>query len=62
MGRDKKIEMMMAETDGRSSMIMEELFRADDNCDDVYLDLDSFWTLMGGPPEQDPSGASQVRY
>ncbi|CAI9787921.1 unnamed protein product [Fraxinus pennsylvanica] len=53
--------MMMAETDGRSSMIMEELFQADDNCDDVYLDLDSFWNLMGGPPEQDPSGPSQVR-
>ncbi|KAL2467254.1 SNF2 domain-containing protein/helicase domain-containing protein/zinc finger protein-related [Abeliophyllum distichum] len=53
--------MMIAETDGRSSMIMEELFQADDNCDDVYLDLDSFWNLMGGPPEQDPSGPSQAR-
>ncbi|KAL2484040.1 helicase-like transcription factor CHR28 [Forsythia ovata] len=53
--------MMIAETDGISSMIMDELFQADDNCDDVYLDLDSFWNLMGGPPEQDPSGPSQAR-
>ncbi|CAA2995819.1 UPF0481 protein At3g47200 [Olea europaea subsp. europaea] len=42
-------------------MIMEELFQMDDICDDVYLDLDSFWNLMAGPPEQDPSGPSQAR-
>lgn len=37
--------------DEGSSLIMDELFTADDECNDVFLDLDSFWKVMGSPTE-----------
>ncbi|KAL3851298.1 hypothetical protein ACJIZ3_013180 [Penstemon smallii] len=42
--------MMVAKAEEGSSGAMGEFFSADDECDDVYLDLDSFWSVMG-PPE-----------
>lgn len=45
----EEIEMMTADADEGSLGIVDELFSADDECDDVYIDLDSFWEVMGAP-------------
>ncbi|KAI3456289.1 hypothetical protein Pfo_012952 [Paulownia fortunei] len=37
--------------DEGSSGIMDELFSADDECNDVFIDLESFWRVMGAPTE-----------
>ncbi|KAK6149892.1 hypothetical protein DH2020_017417 [Rehmannia glutinosa] len=42
---------MMANADEGSSGIVDELFSADDECNDVVIDLDSFWRVMGAPIE-----------
>ncbi|KAL0398616.1 UNVERIFIED_CONTAM: Helicase-like transcription factor CHR28 [Sesamum radiatum] len=43
--------MMTAKVDDGSSAIMDELFSADDECNDVLIDLESFWRVMGAPAE-----------
>ncbi|KAL0353111.1 UNVERIFIED_CONTAM: Helicase-like transcription factor CHR28 [Sesamum angustifolium] len=43
--------MMTAKVDDGSSAIMDELFSADDECNDVLIDLESFWRVMGDPAE-----------
>ncbi|KAL2244800.1 UNVERIFIED_CONTAM: Helicase-like transcription factor CHR28 [Sesamum indicum] len=43
--------MMTANVDDGSSAIMDELFSADDECNDVLIDLESFWRVMGAPAE-----------
>ncbi|KZV52280.1 hypothetical protein F511_39389 [Dorcoceras hygrometricum] len=48
--------MMMAKADEGSSMIMDGLFATDDGCDDVLIDLDSFWEVMGGEPPDTEQG------
>ncbi|KAL8460394.1 hypothetical protein ACS0TY_032071 [Phlomoides rotata] len=48
----------MAKVDEGSSLIMDELFTADDECNDVFIDLDSFWKVMGSPTE--PSQESML--
>lgn len=49
--RGKKIEMLTAKADEGSSELMDDLFSTDDQCNDVFLDLDSFWRVMGAPSE-----------
>lgn len=50
----RKLGVMMADAEEGSSGVVDDLFCADDKCDDVYLDLDSFWKVMG------PASPSQV--
>ncbi|XP_073149458.1 helicase-like transcription factor CHR28 isoform X2 [Henckelia pumila] len=51
--------MMMAKADEGSSMIMDGLFATEDGCDDVLIDLDSFWKVMGGEPPDPEQGGLQ---
>ncbi|XP_047955007.1 helicase-like transcription factor CHR28 isoform X4 [Salvia hispanica] len=41
--------MLTADAEERSSRIVDEMFGAEDECDDVYIDLDHFWEVMGAP-------------
>lgn len=41
--------MFTADAEERSSGILDEMFGAEDECDDVYIDLDQFWEVMGAP-------------
>lgn len=40
--------MMADAEEGSLGAVDHDLFNADDDCDDVYIDLDSFWRVMGG--------------
>ncbi|KAK4439922.1 Helicase-like transcription factor CHR28, partial [Sesamum alatum] len=42
---------MTAKVDDGSSAIVDGLFSADDECNDVLIDLESFWRVMGAPGE-----------
>ncbi|KAL7088914.1 hypothetical protein ACP275_13G157400 [Erythranthe tilingii] len=44
--------MLTANGEEGSLGIMDELFSVDDQGDDVLLDLDSFWRVMGGEPTE----------
>lgn len=44
-----EIETITVDDDEGSSGFVDELFSADDDHGDVYIDLDSFWKVMGGP-------------
>ncbi|XP_073058649.1 helicase-like transcription factor CHR28 isoform X1 [Primulina eburnea] len=48
--------MMMAKADEGSSMIMDGFVSTDDGSDDVLIDLDSFWEVMGGEPSDPDQG------
>ena len=41
--------MLEANAEEGSSGIVDVMFSADDESDDVYIDFDSFWELMGAP-------------
>ncbi|KAG6384148.1 hypothetical protein SASPL_156051 [Salvia splendens] len=41
--------MLEANAEEGSSGIVDGMFSADDESDDVYIDFDSFWKLMGAP-------------
>lgn len=43
------IETLTLDADEGSSGIVDELFGADDDGDDVYIDLDSLWNDTGAP-------------
>ncbi|KAG8385577.1 hypothetical protein BUALT_Bualt03G0059600 [Buddleja alternifolia] len=50
--------MMMAKADDGSPELMDELFSADDACDDICIDLDSFWKVMAEPPDSSQGSMS----
>lgn len=41
--------MLEASAEEGSSGIVDGMFSADDESDDVYLDFESFWKVMGAP-------------
>lgn len=43
----RKLGVMMADAEEGSSGVVDDLFSVDDKCDDVYIDLDTFWRVMG---------------